>query len=194
GELEGGGDPGANASLLGEFGLEQSGTQLDQRAPAEHRRQQQPSGLEDQAKLHQSAGQIAHPMQGKRADRKVEARLAKRNKLGIGGHLIPRAACQKFERRVGSNNPLDPWPAHERTRQRAALGAGIESRTKSPSDIFKAVDEPAGYFGMEEVDAAAPCSPVSMHSPSVTVEQDDRICGFHHLGGLESTYRDPSLK
>src|SRR5438477_11385912 len=123
-------------------------------------------------------------MQNEGADRKLEARLAKRNKLGIGGDSIPRAARQKSERGVGSDHPLDSWLMRERARQRATLGADIERRAKSPAEIFEALDEPACHFGVQELDAAAARGAVTVHSPSVTVEEGDRIWGFHHRSSL----------
>jgi hypothetical protein len=74
------------------------------------------------------------------------------------------------------------------------LGADIKCDANASSDIFEAIDEPAGHFGMQEVDAAAPHGAVAVHSPGVAVEQGDRDCGYHCRGSLETTYRDPSFK
>jgi hypothetical protein len=74
------------------------------------------------------------------------------------------------------------------------LGADIDRRAISPSDIFEALDEPAGHFGVEEIDAAGARGAVTVHSPGATVEEGDRVCGFHYRGSLETTCRDPSFK
>ena len=84
--------------------------------------------------------------------------------------------------------------ALERARQRAALGADIDRRAKSPSDIFEPVDEPARHFGVQEIDAAAARGAVTVHSPGATVEQAGRVSGFHCRSSFGTMCRDPTFK
>ena len=75
-------------------------------AAAEHRREKQPARFENAAELDQSAGQIADPVQGQRADDEVEAAVAKRDEIGVGGDPHPVEARRESREKGRRRQPL----------------------------------------------------------------------------------------
>ena len=135
--------------------------------------------MENAAKLHESTGQIANPVEGESTDGKLEAPFAEGHKVRIGGDPHSLAPRQKRRRRVGGNDPFHAGSKPERAGECAVVGANIECRAELLSDVVEALDEPVGDLGMQEVDAAIPCRPVAVHSQSAAIEECDWISRRH---------------
>ena len=134
-----------------------------------------PSGFKDAAQLDQRAGQVGDPMQCQGADREVEARVAKRHQLGVGGDPQAGGLRQEAEGGLGGDDEFDTRPQRQRLRQPALTRAEIEHCPKSPADIVEAVGQPLGDFGMQKIDAALPRGALAVQAPGAAVEQHDRL-------------------
>ena len=95
------------------FGGGEGLPELGQRIAADHRRQQQPVGLQRAADLRQHAGQIVDELKGERGNRKIERFRLQRQRLGLAFRQIdPRRADRRARRaRCGPDRPRVPISA-----------------------------------------------------------------------------------
>ncbi len=78
-------DPRRHAAFHFAFGGGEGLPQLGQRLAAEERREKQSVGFERAANLHENARQIVDELQRQRRDDEIERRVAKRQRLLVGG-------------------------------------------------------------------------------------------------------------
>jgi hypothetical protein len=129
--------------------------------------------------LDESAWQIANPVEGQCTNRKVEATLAERDQLGIGGDPESVEAVEKDERRIRSDSRFDVRPTGKSAGERAVVRAEIERDAAWLTDIVETLDQPIGHLAMQKIDAVAPRCSVPVHSPGASVEQRGRVVGCH---------------
>ena len=104
--------PSHSASACGE-GLPQFG----QRIAADHRRQQQPVGLERAPDLRQHAGQIVDELKGQRGDREVERFRRQRQRLRIVGDRCALIDLKRSaQRRCEPIRPASRYRRHRKIR------------------------------------------------------------------------------
>ena len=114
-----------------------------------------PPASEHAAQLNESSGEVARPMQGEGADHEVEAAVAKRDQVGIGGTRIPSRRARR--RREDRRRPpaRSPGGASRACDTAPICAPQIEHDAKLPSDIVETVDEAIGNFLMQEIDAVS---------------------------------------
>ena len=194
GELDRGRHARADPALLGELRLEQRGAQLDERIAAEHRGQQQPVRLQRPAQLNERARQIGGPVQHQIAGDQVEARIAKRQQLGVDGDSRTGRAGEEPRRRLGGDDKPGTVPRGEDAGEAAVAGAEIERHDKFPVDDIEPVNEPVGDLGMEKIDRTAACRAVAMKAPGAAVEQRDRgSVGLLHSLPIDARRLSPMM-
>ena len=148
---------------------------------------------QDTAELDEGTGQIADPMKSEGADHEIELPFAERYQLGIGSDRHAAAGFEKREGGVHCNDLFDPRSPSDGTGKRPVVGAEIECRIELSLGAVEALDQPVGDLGMQEVDAAGSCCPVTMQTPGAAIEYCDRVGGHHarapspHLAGCGLT-------
>ena len=121
------------------FGRGERLPQLGQRIAADHRRQQQPVGLQRAADLRQHAGQIVDELKGERRDDEIERFRLQRQRFAFG--IIETNASDGFEAtaqrlRASADRPASRYPRRQQIcRVTACSRSAISSTTRSSRKV-----------------------------------------------------------
>ena len=124
--------------------------------PPKHRREQQPVRLQRPAELDQRARQIGAPMQRETAGDEIEAGVAKRDQLGVGGDAR-RAARAASKPAAGSAATTSSMPARSASARASAPSRAPRSSAdrKLAVDQVEPVEQPLGDLRMQKIDRPA---------------------------------------
>ena len=181
--LREGGEAGGEAAEALHLRLHQRAAQLEQGLPPQHRAEEEPVGLQRDARLDQRAGQVVRPVERERGDDEVERGVGEGQRLFVPDHRRTVGPGDEPVGEVHRHHPLHALDAEDPPPRLSAVGAEVEGEGEGPVHVEEPVGQPLRHLLHQEgMPRPAGRRPLPVPAHGAPVEHEHPIVGGHRVG------------